>query len=413
MADSKDSANQPREGISRRDLLVKAGGIGAALILGEMVPSLRPTVAASAADLPAQAGPVIVPGKEKLIVRSARPLNLEMPIGLLDSWITPTPLHFVRNHYDVPMVSLEDWRLRVDGVVEHPLALTLDDLRRLPMVEEVVTLECAGNGRSFFDPKVPGAQWQRGAVGTARYRGVRLADVLERAGVRPTGKHVLFDGADQPPVPTAPDFARSIPVEKAMNPDTLLAFEMNGEPLPAMHGFPLRAIVPGWIGSTNAKWLVRITVLEQEHDGHFMVKGYRSPRAPVAPGEKVDPGDMAVVTELDVKSLIAQPADGARAQGGTLRVAGAAWGGEAEITRVEVSTDFGRAWKPARLGTDRARYAWRLWEFDWVVREKGTYLVMSRATDVRGRTQPISPRWNPSGYLWNVIDQVRVRVDGS
>jgi DMSO/TMAO reductase YedYZ molybdopterin-dependent catalytic subunit len=386
-------------------MLAKAGGIGAALILGEMAPSLRTAVAASTAE------PVIVPGKEKLIVRSARPLNLEMPVGLLDSWITPTALHFVRNHYEVPAVSLEEWRLRVDGTVEHPLTLTLDDLKRLPMVEAVVTLECAGNGRALFDPKVPGAQWERGAVGTARYKGVRLADVLKGAGIRPAGKHVLFDGADQPPVPTAPDFARSVPLEKAMNPDTLLAFEMNGEPLPAVHGFPLRAIVPGWIGSTNVKWLARITVLEQEHDGHFMVKGYRSPRVPVAPGDKVEPKDMAVVTELDVKSLIARPADGSKAPLGTVRVAGAAWAGEGEIERVEVSTDFGRTWQPARLGTDRARYAWRLWEFEWAAREPGAYVLLSRATDSRGRTQPIVPNWNPSGYLWNVIDRVRVRVE--
>ena len=374
-------------------------------VLGGMTAPLRRIAGeAYAADQP------VIQGKDKLIVRSARPLNLEMPIGLLDSWITPTPLHFVRNHYDVPMVSLEDWRLRVDGVVEHPLALTLDDLRRLPMVEEVVTLECAGNGRSFFDPKVPGAQWQRGAVGTARYKGVRLADVLQRAGISPAGRHVLLDGADQPPVPTAPDFVRSIPIEKAMAPGTLLAYEMNGEPLPAVHGFPLRAIVPGWIGSANVKWLVRVAVLEQPHDGHFMVKGYRFPRSPVAPGEKVDPKDMEVVTELDVKSVIAQPGDGAKVAAGSVRVSGAAWAGEAEIERVDVSTDFGRTWQPARLGADRARYAWRLWEIDWVARKRGAYLLMSRATDSRGRTQPIAPFWNPSGYLWNVIDQVRVHV---
>jgi DMSO/TMAO reductase YedYZ molybdopterin-dependent catalytic subunit len=395
------------EGLTRRAMLAKAGGLGAALVLRELLPPLRSAAMASAAD------PVAVPGKEKMIVRSDRPLNLEMPIGLVDSWITPSPLHFVRCHYEVPAVDAEAWRLRVDGDVERPLALSLEELKRLPAIEEVVTLECAGNGRSFFDPKVPGTQWQRGAVGTARYKGVRLADVLREAGLRPSGKHVLFDGADRPPVPTTPDFVRSIPLDKAMSPETLLAYEMNGEPLPAVHGFPLRAIVPGWIGSANVKWLARVSVLEREHDGHYMVKGYRSPRTPVAPGEKVDPGEMVAVTDLDVKSVIARPADGARVAAGPVRIAGAAWAGEAEIERVDVSVDFGRTWQPARLGTDQARFAWRLWDFEWTAKQPGAYLVMSRASDSRGRTQPIAPIWNPNGYLWNVVDQVRVRVEKS
>lgn len=391
--------------ISRRAWLVKAGGLAAAFVLGGTVNPFR------LAALAAEADRVVIPGKEDLIVRSARPLNLEMPMGSLDSWITPASLHFVRNHYAVPMVASEHWRLQVDGMVNNPLTLALDELKLLPTVEAVVTLECAGNGRGFYDPKVPGTQWERGAVGTARYRGVRLADVLERAGVQKPGKHVLFDGADQPPVPTAPDFVRSIPLEKAMSPETLLAFEMNGQPLPAVHGFPLRVIVPGWVGSANVKWLARVSVLEREHDGHFMVKGYRIPRTPVAPGTTVDPQDMKVVAERDVKSVIARPSEGSIHKPGTVRVAGAAWAGEQEIERVEISTDFGRTWRPARLGADRARYAWRLWEFDWVAPERGAYVVMSRATDTLGRVQPIVPSWNPKGYLWNVIDQVRVRVD--
>lgn len=391
--------------LSRRAWLAKAGGLAAALALGATVNPFR------LAALAAEPERVVIPGKEGLIVRSPRPLNLEMPMGSLDSWITPVSLHFVRNHYEVPVVAPEQWRLQVDGMVKNPLTLALDEVKRLPAVEAVVTLECAGNGRGFYDPKVPGTQWERGAVGTARYRGVRLADVLERAGVREAGKHVLFDGADLPPVPTAPDFARSIPLEKAMSPETLLAFEMNGEPLPAAHGFPLRAIVPGWIGSANVKWLARVTVLEREHDGHFMVKAYRMPRSPVAPGATLDPLDMKVVTELDVKSVIARPSDGSTLKPGTVRVAGAAWAGQQEIERVEVSTDFGRTWQPARLGADRARHAWRLWEFDWVVRERGAYVVMARATDTLGRIQPILPSWNPKGYLWNVIDRVRVNVE--
>lgn len=398
--------------LSRRSFLVTSGRLAAAAALaGPLLPVTRAKeVFAAEPAAPPPPPPPPIAGKERMIVRTTAPLHLEAPVGLLTSWITPNDLHFVRNHYNVPQVDLATWKLVVDGEVERPLALTFDDLKGLEVVTAVRTLECAGNGRGLFSPKASGTQWGMGAVGTARYVGVRLGDVLRRAGVRPTGKHVMFNGADEPPAPTAPDFIRSIPLEKALDPETLLVHTMNGEPLPALHGAPLRVIPAGWIGSACVKWLVNIRVLPQPYDGHFMVKSYRMPRSPVLPGSQVDPKDMETLTGLEVKSLITTPLNDATAPLGPVTVKGVAWAGEPEVAKVEVSTDFGRTWQMARLAEDQARYAWRLWSYDWQVREPGSYLLLSRATDAGGRTQPIEPIWNPSGYLWNVIDRVRVNV---
>ena len=353
---------------------------------------------------------VVVPGKEKMIVRSLRYLDLEMPVHLLDSWITPVELFYVRNHLPQPSVNLPEWRLAVTGEVERPLELTLADLEMLEVATVTNTLECAGNGRVFYRPRVPGIQWTRGGVGNATFSGPRLADLLRRAGVKPAGKHVAFNGLDEPPG-KVPDFIRSIPIEKAMHPGTLLATKMNGAPLTIEHGFPVRALVPGWLGAASVKWLVEVRVLDREFDGNFMKPGYRFPTRPVAPGGEINPDETAVITALPVKSIIARPGDGSYWKPGPIGIAGAAWAGEAAVVRVEVSTDRGRTWQPVELGRERARYAWRLWEYVWKPPAPGSYVVMSRATDSSGRTQPAEPAWNPSGYLWNVIDRVGIHVE--
>lgn len=395
-----------KQGISRRTFLMTAGRLTAASALM----ALSPRVALEATAEELASPPTPVRGKETLLVRSLNPVNLETPVPLLTSWITPNEAHFVRTHHNVPLIDRGAWTLVIDGEVERPLTLTFTDLKEFTPVAAVRTLECAGNGRSFFNPKTAGTQWTNGAVGTARYEGVRLADVLKRAGVRPSGKHVMFNGADAPALPTAPDFVRSIPLEKALHPDTLLVYTMNGEPLPPMHGYPLRVIPAGWIGAACVKWLVNIRVLREAHDGHFMVKAYRFPRSQVAPGADPDPTQMVPLAELEVRSLITAPLQGATVPTGPLVVKGVAWAGEADIANVEVSVDFGRTWQTARLGAEQERYAWRRWEFQWVAREPGSYLVLARAMDSTGRTQPIEQVWNPSGYLWNVIDRVRVNV---
>jgi DMSO/TMAO reductase YedYZ molybdopterin-dependent catalytic subunit len=342
--------------------------------------------------------------KDRLIIRSPNPQDLETPAHLLTSWLTPNDLFYVRSHFYTPSVSSNDWKLIVD-----PLEVTLIDLQRFERVTQVVTLECAGNGRAFFDPPVPGVQWEKGAVGTASWEGIRLADVLRAAGIRSSGRYVWLDGADRG-IGLAPDFIRSLPIEKALDPATLLAFRMNGDPLPVPHGFPLRAVVPGWEGAYSLKWLTHIRVSAQDHDGPFVQTGYRRPVRPVTPGAMVPSADMVPVKELPIKSLITSLVAGALVPDNEVRVAGFAWVGDAEVERVDVSTDGGRTWVAARLTGERAPYAWREFSHTWTPPHPGSFVVLSRATDTRGRTQPIVPDWNPSGYLWNAVDQVRINV---
>jgi sulfite oxidase len=385
--------------LSRRDFLKTSAGAIAAMGAGQAVLS----GAAEQDDL-------VVPGEDGMIVRSLRFLDLEMPMEYLHSWITPVPHFFVRNHMHEPStLEAAEWRLSIGGEVEKPFALTLAELQKLPLHSVTNTLECAGNGRAFQEPKVPGVQWQRGAVGTAHFSGPRLRDVLERAGMKATGKHVMFRGLDEVPG-KVPPFVRSIPVEKAMDADTLIATQMNGAPLTKHHGFPARALVPGWIGAASCKWLTEIKVLDREFDGNFMNPGYRMPNQPIKPGEAVKPEDTHSVTALGVKSVIAGPEDGMRIRAGSISIHGAAWAGEADITKVEVSTDSGTTWHLARLGSEHARYTWRLWTYAWQPDKSGDYVVMSRATDSQGRSQPASAAWNPSGYLYNAFDQVHIHV---
>src|SRR6202162_3299134 len=220
--------------------------------------------------------------KRGMIVRSKRPEDLESPLSGFADYITPIEHFFVRTHVYVPTVNLNDWRLTVDGEVATPLTLTMDELKKLPSVEMVSVVECADNGRAFTDPPVPGLQWTNGSVGNGRWRGVRLADVLKRAGIKDSGKEILFNGADVP-IGTMQDFRRSITVKKALDSNTLLAYEMNGVTLPVKHGFPLRVVAPGWASDSWVKWLTNITVLDKEFDGFWMKSSYRRPDFPVAP----------------------------------------------------------------------------------------------------------------------------------
>jgi DMSO/TMAO reductase YedYZ molybdopterin-dependent catalytic subunit len=350
------------------------------------------------------------PGEDGMILRSYRFVDLESPVEYFDTWLTPVPHFFVRNHMHEP-TELEpaDWRLSLGGEVEKPFTLTLAELSKLETHSVVNTLECAGNGRSLHRPQVPGIQWGKGAVGTARFSGARLRELLQRAGVKPSGKHVMFRGLDEVPG-KVPPFIRSIPIEKALDADTLIATQMNGSALTKHHGFPARALVPGWIGAASCKWITEIKVLDKEFAGNFMSPAYRMPNEPVKPGDAVKPEDTHPVTGLSVKSVIAGPSDAARLKPGKIAIHGSAWAGEAEIAKVEISTDGGRTWNPALLSHEQARYAWRLWSYDWKVLKGGDYTLMSRASDSQGRIQPSAPVWNPSGYLYNAVDQVNIHV---
>ncbi len=374
--------------------------------MGLVAAAVVPAFGGTADDSVSQA----VPGKEGMILRSHRFLDLEMPMEFLNSWITPVPHFFVRNHmFEPTTLDAAEWRLTIHGEVEKPLTLSLADLTKLQAHSVTNTLECAGNGRGFHNPLVPGVQWQRGAVGTARFSGPRLHDLLARAGVKPAGRHVMFRGLDEAPG-KVPQFIRSVPVEKAMDSDTLIAVQMNGSPLTKHHGFPARALVPGWIGAASCKWLTEINVLDKEFEGNFMKPGYRFPNKPVEPGAAVNPEQTHPVTSLAVKSIIASPESDAKVRSRQLSIRGAAWAGEDEIAKVEVSTDSGASWSPAVLRADRAKYAWRLWSYSWKPAKSGEYVILSRATDTQGRVQPEKAAWNPSGYLYNAIDQVKVHV---
>jgi sulfite oxidase len=350
-----------------------------------------------------------IPGESGMIVRSFRFLDLESPVEYFNSWLTPIPRFFVRNHMDEPsQIDPGDWHLTVGGEVEKTITLTLADISKLPLHTVVNTLECAGNGRGLFRPQAPGVQWGKGAVGTARFSGPRLRDVLGHVGVKPTGKYAMFRGLDEVPG-KVPPFIRSIPIEKALDSDTLIATHMNGVPLPKHHGFPARALVPGWVGAASCKWLTEVKVLDSEFVGNFMNPGYRFPNHPLQPGEAVKPEDTHPITALNVKSVIAGPRDGVKLKSGPVAVHGAAWAGEADVVKVEISTDGGTSWSAAKLGNDHARYAWRLWSHEWKALP-GNHAILSRATDSQGRTQPSTPAWNPSGYLYNAYDQVTIHV---
>ncbi len=349
--------------------------------------TLLATLSGAALQLQAQ--------KRDMIIHNSRQEGYEMPLAGFKDYITPVEHFFVRSHHLTPKIELDSWKLEVKGHVDGALTLSMADLKAMKPVEMVAVLECAGNGRGFYEPSMPGLQWEHGSVGNARWRGVRLADVLKRVGVKPGAKHVLFDGADVP-VGTQPEFQRTIPIEKAMDPNTLLAFDMNGAALPASHGFPLRVIAPGWAGDSWVKWVTRIEVLDKEFEGFFMKTGYRHPGKGMQPGVPVKPEEMKPVEAIQVKSVIATIGP---------KVSGTAWAGEKAVATVEVSVDRGRTWKAAKITSPRTPFGWVTWEFDWQP-PSGYYVVMARAHDTWGRTQPMAQEWNPSGYQWNAIHQV-------
>jgi DMSO/TMAO reductase YedYZ molybdopterin-dependent catalytic subunit len=349
--------------------------------------------------------------KQGMIVRSVRPEDLEMPPSGFDDYITPIEHFYVRTHVLVPQVNLQDWRLKVEGQVQTPLSLTMDEIRRMPATELVGVLECAGNGRSLYSPTVAGIQWVSGAVGNGRWRGVRLADVLKRAGIQDGAVDIVFDGADKP-MGTMEDFQRGLTKAKALDPNTLLAYEMNGETLPAKHGFPLRVVAPGWAGDHWLKWVTSIRVLDKEFDGWWVKNAYRHPGKPVAPGTTLANDAMTPLRSLRVKSVISSPLDGTQALiGKPLTIRGAAWTGEGgPIRGVDVSVDNGRSWKAAELGADQSKYGWRLWKFNWTPAAEQYHVVLARARDASGDIQPLTQDWNPSGYVYNAAPRAGIDV---
>jgi len=377
--------------------------------------ALRLMAASPLAPLAAMAQtdrPFVVPGKRPMILHNEFPEDLEALPEYLDTWLTPVDSFFVRQHLPRPKMDAASFRLAVGGQVNQKLSLSLDELRRLPQHTVPATLECAGNGRGNFRPRVPGLQWTKGAIGNAEWRGPRVADVLARAGAASGAAFCDFNGADAG-VAKTPDFIRSIPMRKVMQEATILALEMNGQPLPELHGFPLRLIVPGWDGASWVKWVNSIDVSAVSHPGFYMATAYKYPRNPVAPGQAVKPEEMEVLEGMAVKSFFARPAPQSRhALGAAVGLSGAAWAGEERITRVEVSTDGGMHWANATLSRQDFRFAWRTWTYEWKPSRPGYQTLCCRATDSAGRTQPIDASWNPPGYLNNSIERLGVVVEG-
>jgi sulfite oxidase len=362
--------------------------------------------AARAAD-----DPVVIPGKRPMILHNDRPEDLETPLRYFDSYLTPVDAFFVRQHIPRPAtIDKAKYRLTINGMVSKPMELTLADLEKLPQHTLPAVIECTGNGRGFYSPKVPGIQWGRGAIGNAEWTGPRIADVLKLAGAAEAAAFMDTDGADSG-VASTPDFIRSLPMKKAMHPGTLLALKMNGQPLPDIHGAPARLIVPGWDGTSSVKWVVRLSPSAQANNGFFMNPGYRYPKYALPPGSPPKPAELEVIEGMPVKSTITAPEDHAKVPLGTVTIRGFAWAGEEAIERVDISTDGGSKWDAAELSGAKLPFAWRLWKLDWRPAEPGYYTILSRATDSAGRVQPIVATWNPSGYLWNAIDRVGVVVE--
>jgi len=334
-------------------------------------------------------------------------VDAETPLELLTDYLTPNELFFVRSHWIPRTPDPKTWHLTVDGEVENPMTLSLADLRNLPVTEVTCVLQCAGNGRGLYTPSVPGVQWRYGAAGNARWRGVRVKDVLERAHVKSTAQHLHAFGSDDPP-DKVPPFLRSIEITKAME-DAILAWEMNGEPLPAIHGASLRLVVPGWAGDHWMKWLVRLSPQPEAAKGFYMDTAYRYPLTPGAPGVAFKPEEMKPLTELFVKSNITTAPRTARV-GKSVRIAGFAFSGAPDIARVELSDDDGVTWHEARLDPRHAPYAWRLWSYAWTPAKSGRNTLLARATDSRGNVQPREAVWNQSGYCYNAWHSAGVEV---
>jgi len=345
------------------------------------------------------------------IVRDESPLNLEMPFETLEGFLTPTEAFYVRTHFPIPSIDRNAWWLHVEGEVDNPFAINYEQLLELESITIPVTLECAGNSRNFLDPKVKGVQWHLGAVGTAEWTGTPLSTLLERAGVKANAREVILEGTDGGALedPKSPPgqlhFARSIPVEKARA-DVLLAYKMNGSDLPPEHGFPVRAIVPGWYAMASIKWLQRIIITDQRFTGYYQTIDYAywKRRAGVA--------ELTPLTEMQIKAEIAKPAEGETVlANSSVRVHGAAWTSDGQITKVELSTDRGATWnETSLLGTAKAS-AWRLWEFNWQTpAAAGSQTLMARATDSLGHTQPVERDPDRGTYIINHLLPIMVEV---
>ncbi|MCX7323595.1 MAG: sulfite oxidase [Hyphomicrobiales bacterium] len=421
-------AGRPTE--SRRAFLAGAGvaALGSAAAMGgagdAQAQTSPPPSGTAPAPPAAPRGPQFLdyPGKDRgLVVLGDRPLVAETPEALMDDPTTPVGRFFVRNNGLLPedrTASADAWSIRIDGEVDRPLAITLGELKqRFKARTYRMVLECGGNGRSFFMPAARGNQWTNGGASCAEWTGVALADVLRAAGLKPDGKFTGFFGAD-PHLSgdtTRQAISRGMPVEKALDPHTLIVWGMNGQPLPFIHGGPVRLVVPGWPGSLSQKWLTRVLIRKDPHDGSGMGgTSYRVPTVPIVPGSNADGRtNFADMTSMPTRAVITAPANGTRLAAGTREIAirGAAWGGEQHPTRVDVSADGGQTWRRMALTPRRNKYDWVRWNGSIALPSDGYFELWVRARDSKGRFTPhTAVNWNPQGYGANPFHRIAVLV---
>ena len=396
-----------KSSFTRRDFLKTAGVVTTMMALGEI-----PAELIAAID---DRKLVRFPEKTDMILLTSRPPQLETPLHYFRELITPNEALFVRWHIaNVPTsVDLNEWRLKVGGNTEKELQVSMDDLKtKFEKVTYTAVLQCAGNGRSFFDPRVAGGQWKNGAMGNTTWTGARLKDILTSAGVKPGSVEVTFNGLDSGPLPTVPDFVKSLKLQKAMEEDILVAYEMNGKPLLMLNGFPARLIVPGWYGTYWVKSLSEITVVTDEFNKFWMNPAYRIPDTPcgcVPPGSK--PEKIIPINRMTTRSLIVEPEAGTKLKANKpVTISGIAFSSGYKIKDVIVSVDGGKTWSMATLGKDMGKYSWMQWSYTWKPAKRGTYTLMAKATNSVGESQPFEGLWNPSGYLWNKVEPVEVSV---
>jgi sulfite oxidase len=411
----------PRTGTisaSRRSLLKGAGMATVAATL----PPVGSAFAQGGAAGGAPKGPKLLEmdGKAKLVILGDKPLVAETPAEMLDDPVTPTDKLFLRNNGLFPQISGDPkaWKIKIDGEVNTPMEIALGDLMsRFPNVTYQLMLECGGNGRAFFSPEARGNQWTNGGAGCPQWTGVRLADVLKAAGLKSGAVYTGHYGADPHLSGDAskPSISRGVRLAKAMEEHTLIAFKLNGKDLPLVHGGPVRLVVPGWAGSTSAKWLTRIWVRDKEHDGPGMGGfSYRTAKTPIVPGSKGNEKDTQILEAMPVRSIVTFPADGAKLAAGTrkLDLRGHAWAGDNDVKSVDISIDYGVTWKSAKVDSPANKYAWQRFTASVDLPSAGYYEVWAKATDSKGATQPfVAGNWNPQGYGANPVNRIRVLVE--
>jgi sulfite dehydrogenase len=395
--------------MNRRRFLELAGTAGAGLV------AFSDLMASALESSPDNVSLARFPEKTEMILLTDRPPQLETPLHYFRQDLTPNEAFFVRWHLEgIPTsVDLRTFRLNVSGHVRQPLQLSVDELRsQFDAISIIAVNQCSGNSRSFFEPRVPGGQWKHGAVGNAKWTGVSVKSILDRAQVKPRAVDVSFNGLDVPPLPSVADFVKALPIDHARDGEVMLAYAMNDQALPMVNGFPLRLVVPGWYGTYWVKALSDITVLPAAFHNFWTDKAYRIPSGPNGTESPKDMAkDTVPINRFNVRSIIVRPEPDEILQPGTpAEMEGIAFDSGYGIRRVEVSMDGGTTWADARLDPELGKYSWRRWRASWTPRNRGPFRLMARATNAAGETQS-KEQWNRSGFMWNVISQVDVKVE--